>query len=79
MLERQAYTYILASQKNGTLYIGVISDLVKMDSATTRGMTNPKNITLHNKPQPPSRFAPWPPTSVRARNKPQTAPRALWC
>lgn len=29
MREQVAYTYILASQKNGTLYIGVTSDLVK--------------------------------------------------
>lgn len=28
-MERQPTVYILASQKNGTLYIGVISDLVK--------------------------------------------------
>jgi putative endonuclease len=29
MRAQQAYTYILASQKNGTLYIGVTSDLAK--------------------------------------------------
>ncbi len=28
-MERYYYTYILASQRNGTLYIGVTSDLVK--------------------------------------------------
>ena len=28
-MERKYYVYILASRKNGTLYIGVTSDLVK--------------------------------------------------
>ncbi len=28
-MEKHFYTYILASQRNGTLYIGVTSDLVK--------------------------------------------------
>ena len=28
-MEKAGYTYILASRKNGTLYIGVTSDLIK--------------------------------------------------
>ena len=28
-MDKQFYTYILASQRNGTLYIGVTSDLIK--------------------------------------------------
>ncbi len=28
-MDKQGYTYILASKKNGTLYIGVTSDLIK--------------------------------------------------
>ena len=28
-MDKAGYTYILASQKNGTLYIGVTSDLIK--------------------------------------------------
>ena len=29
MFMKQYYTYILASQKNGTLYVGVTSDIIK--------------------------------------------------
>ena len=28
-MNKKAYTYILASQRNGTLYVGVTSDLIK--------------------------------------------------
>lgn len=28
-MEKESYVYILASKRNGTLYIGVISDLVR--------------------------------------------------
>ena len=29
MIEKQFYVYILASKRNGTLYLGVTSDIVK--------------------------------------------------
>ena len=29
MMEKQFYVYILASKRNGTLYLGVTSDIVK--------------------------------------------------
>ena len=47
---RQCYVYILASKKNGTLYIGVTSDLVKRvyehKQNLTDGFTNKYNV--HN-------------------------------
>ena len=30
MMEKQFYVYILASKRNGTLYLGVTSDIVKL-------------------------------------------------
>ena len=29
MMEKQSYVYMLASKRNGTLYLGVTSDIVK--------------------------------------------------
>ncbi|NTU98646.1 GIY-YIG nuclease family protein [Candidatus Falkowbacteria bacterium] len=50
MNEKQYYTYILASQKNGTLYVGVTSDLLNRvadhKSGRIEGFTKRYNIKL---------------------------------
>ncbi len=44
MSDKQAYTYILASQKNGTLYTGVSSNLLKR-IAEHKTRTHPDSFT----------------------------------
>lgn len=50
VMSKQLYIYILASRKNGTLYIGVTSDLVRRiyehKSNLVEGFTNKYNV--HN-------------------------------
>ena len=45
-----AYVYILASKKNGTLYIGVTSDIIKRvyehKNKSTDGFTQKHNVSL---------------------------------
>lgn len=48
MMEKQFYVYILASQKHGTLYIGVTSDLLKRiwehKTKVSEGFTSRYNV-----------------------------------
>ena len=50
MHEKICHVYILASQRNGTLYIGVTSDLVKRvyqhKSKSIEGFTSKYNVTM---------------------------------
>jgi putative endonuclease len=50
MHEKICHTYILASQRNGTLYVGVTSDLVKRiyehKSKSIEGFTSKYNVTM---------------------------------
>lgn len=47
---KDSYVYILASQKNGTLYIGLTSDLIKRiwehKNKFVPGFTNKYNVTI---------------------------------
>jgi putative endonuclease len=49
-MQKQYYTYILASQKNGTLYVGVTSDLIKRvwqhKNKAADGFTAQHNVTI---------------------------------
>ncbi len=49
-MEKGGYVYILASQKHGTLYTGVTSDLIKRifehKSMNTKGFTSKHNVNM---------------------------------
>ena len=48
-MKRKSYIYILASQKNGTLYIGVTNDLMRRvwehKNKVNKGFTSKYNVT----------------------------------
>ena len=49
-MNKQSYTYIMASQKNGTIYTGVTSDLHSRvwqhKNKTYKGFTSKYNVTI---------------------------------